>query len=148
MNGTTTASPEVAELAAVLERAASWLRRAQPTSAWNTVALMVLDELARNRPRRVTELSTRENVSQPGMTGIVGRLEAAGYVARRPDPADGRAALVSVTPEGRALLAERHATRARFVADRITTLSDDDRRALLGATRALAALIESEGTAK
>ncbi|GAA4553440.1 MarR family winged helix-turn-helix transcriptional regulator [Pseudonocardia xishanensis] len=143
MNGTITA--DVAELAEVLERTTSWLRRSVRTAEWNTVALSVLDELDRNGPRRVTELAALERTSQPGMTGIVGRLEAAGLVGRAPDPADGRATLVSATPEGRAYITERHARRAALVADRITTLSDDDRRALLAATRALAALTTSEG---
>jgi len=143
VNGTITS--DVAELAEALERATSWLRRSARTSEWNTVALSVLDELDRHGPRRVTELSALERSSQPGMTGIVGRLEAAGLVVRRPDPADGRAVLVSATRAGRDYIGDRHAARAAFVADRITTLSDDDRRALLAATRALAALTTTEG---
>ncbi|MCF7549750.1 MarR family winged helix-turn-helix transcriptional regulator [Pseudonocardia sp. WMMC193] len=140
-----TATNDVAELAHVLERTVSWLRRSAREAEWNTVALSVLDELDRGGPRRITVLTALERTSQPGMTGIVGRLEAAGLVTRSPDPTDGRAVLVSATRAGRAYIAERHAARATFVADRITTLSDDDRRALLAATRALAALIESEG---
>lgn len=139
------ATTDVAELAHVLERTVSWLRRSAREAEWNTVALSVLDELDRGGPRRITVLTALERTSQPGMTGIVGRLEAAGLVTRSPDPTDGRAVLVSATRAGRAYIAERHAARATFVADRITTLSDDDRRALLAATRALAALIESEG---
>jgi DNA-binding MarR family transcriptional regulator len=146
VNGTITA--DVAELAEVLERTTSWLRRSVRTAEWNTVALSVLDELDRNGPRRVTELTALERTSQPGMTGIVGRLEAAGLVARAPDPADGRATLVSATREGRDYIAARHAQRAALVADRITTLSDDDRRTLLSATRALAALTVSEGNSR
>jgi DNA-binding MarR family transcriptional regulator len=133
----------VAELAQVLERTASWLRRSLRAEEWNTVALAVLDDLDRHGPRRVTELAAQERTSQPGMTGIVGRLEAAGMVERAPDPSDGRATLVSATAAGRAYIAGRHARRTEFLADRITTLSDDDRRALLGATHALAALTDT-----
>jgi DNA-binding MarR family transcriptional regulator len=140
----TIAPPEVQELAEVLERTVSWLRRTQRPAEWNTVALSVLDELDRNGPRRVTELTALERTSQPGMTGIVGRLEAAGLVERRPDPSDGRASLVTATPRGRSYIGERHRDRAAFVADRITTLSDDDRRALLAAARALAALTSTD----
>lgn len=140
-----TAVNDVAELAQVLERTVSWLRRSAREAEWNTVALSVLDELDRGGPRRISVLTALERTSQPGMTGIVGRLESAGLVSRSPDPTDGRAVLVSATRAGRAYVAERHAARAAFVADRITTLSDDDRRALLAATRALAALVESEG---
>lgn len=145
MVGVDSTTPDVADLARVLERTVSWLRRSARGEVWNTVALSVLDELDRRGPRRVTELSLLERSSQPGMTGIVGRLAAAGLVTRAPDPADGRAVLVSATRAGRSYIAERHAARAAFVADRITTLSDDDRRTLLAATGALAALVGSEG---
>lgn len=132
--------PEVAELARVLERVAGWLRRSLRNEEWNTVALSALDELVGDGPRRVTELAALERTSQPGMTGIVGRLASAGLVERTPDPSDGRATLVAATPGGRAYVADRHARRAEMVAARITTLPADERRALLAATRALAAL--------
>jgi DNA-binding MarR family transcriptional regulator len=137
-------APDVAELSVALERTASWLRRALRNPEWNAVALSTLDELARGAPRRVTELAALERTSQPGMTGILARLEAAGLVRRDPDPTDGRATLITVTEAGREHLAVRHDERARFLSDRIQTLSDDDRRALLGATRALAALADPE----
>ncbi|WP_346179630.1 MarR family winged helix-turn-helix transcriptional regulator, partial [Streptomyces cuspidosporus] len=92
-----TDAPDVAELAGVLEQVASWLRRTLRNEEWNTVALSVLDELVREGPRRVTELAALERASQPGMTGIVGRLQAAGLVGRAPDPTDGRATLVAPT---------------------------------------------------
>ncbi|MFR9804516.1 MarR family winged helix-turn-helix transcriptional regulator [Pseudonocardia sp. RS010] len=133
---------QVAELAQVLERTASWLRRTLRAEEWNAVALAVLDELDRNGPRRVTELAAQERASQPGMTGIVSRLEAAGLVERAPDPSDGRATLVSATGAGHAYIAGRHVRRTEFLAERITTLSAHDRRALLDATRALAALVD------
>lgn len=45
-------------------------------------------------------------VTKQTMTSTLGRLEAAGFVAIRPDPADGRGKLVSLTPAGRAAHAE------------------------------------------
>jgi DNA-binding MarR family transcriptional regulator len=137
------ADAQVAELAHVLERTASWLRRTLRAEEWNAVALAVLDELDRNGPRRVTELAAQERASQPGMTGIVSRLEAAGLVERAPDPSDGRASLVSATGAGHAYIAGRHARRTEFLAERITTLSAHDQRALLDATHALATLIDT-----
>jgi DNA-binding MarR family transcriptional regulator len=41
-------------------------------------------------------------LSSGGIANLVRRLEAAGLVTRRPDPADGRGVLVAITPEGRA----------------------------------------------
>jgi DNA-binding MarR family transcriptional regulator len=96
----TSGVPDVAELSVALERTASWLRRALRNSEWNAVALSTLDELARGGPRRVTELAALERTSQPGMTGILARLAAAGLVRRDPDPTDGRATLITVTEAG------------------------------------------------
>jgi DNA-binding MarR family transcriptional regulator len=43
-------------------------------------------------------------VTQSAMTQIVTRLERDGLVERRPDPTDGRAVLVSVTPAGTSVI--------------------------------------------
>src|SRR5580698_2799612 len=50
--------------------------------------------------RRITELATEERVTQPAITLLVNRLEERGWVKRIPDPSDGRAVLVSLTPVG------------------------------------------------
>jgi DNA-binding MarR family transcriptional regulator len=44
------------------------------------------------------------------LTGILKRLEKAGLVARRPDPADGRRALLVLSPRGRGIDAVRGGT--------------------------------------
>lgn len=43
-------------------------------------------------------LAERAAVEQPTMAATLKRMERDGLIARRPDPADGRAALVSLTP--------------------------------------------------
>jgi DNA-binding MarR family transcriptional regulator len=40
-------------------------------------------------------------ISRPTATGVLRTLDARGWIARRPDPADGRGVLVSLTPAGR-----------------------------------------------
>ena len=54
---------------------------------------------------RLTELAARSNMTLPAMAELVDELEQAGYVARRPDPSDGRAKLIRPTHEGRRALA-------------------------------------------
>jgi DNA-binding MarR family transcriptional regulator len=74
---------------------------------------------------RLGELARRSRLSKQTMTELVRRLERDGLVDRRPDPADGRAALVFLTARARelepvaaAVLAEiDHALRAQ-VGDR------------------------------
>jgi DNA-binding MarR family transcriptional regulator len=52
---------------------------------------------------RLTELATRAEMTHQSMSELVATLERRGWVARRPDPSDGRARLVCLTPEGREL---------------------------------------------
>jgi DNA-binding MarR family transcriptional regulator len=52
---------------------------------------------------RLTELAARADMTHQSMSEVVASLEQRGYVERRPDPADGRARLVCLTPAGRKL---------------------------------------------
>jgi DNA-binding MarR family transcriptional regulator len=138
-----TAVPEeVDDVAWALDRLGTWIRRTTDPVEWNSVALSRLDRLVRQGPHRVTDLVAAERISQPGMTGLIGRMEAAGLVTRRPDPSDGRATLVSATDAGAAYLEELHRSRARTIAARLDQLSPAYRRALGRAVDALAALAE------
>jgi DNA-binding MarR family transcriptional regulator len=49
---------------------------------------------------RLTDLAASSNMSLSSMAELVDDLEQLGYVERRPDPADGRAKLVSLTDTG------------------------------------------------
>ena len=51
---------------------------------------------------RITDLARRARITKQGMGQLVAELEAMGYVARRPDPTDGRAKLVVLTAKGHA----------------------------------------------
>jgi len=54
-------------------------------------------------PQRQTDLGAELGTDSAGTTRIVHRLEEAGYVRRRSDPADRRATLVEATERGHAL---------------------------------------------
>jgi DNA-binding MarR family transcriptional regulator len=49
------------------------------------------------------DLANAFQLTRPTMTSTLSRMERAGLVRIRPDPADGRAKLVSITTEGRAM---------------------------------------------
>ena len=83
------------------------LVRDAPQDSLSRTAAATLSVLERGGPQRVTALAAHESVSQPAMTGLVQRLEAAGLVSRESDPGDGRAALIAVTPAGSAALSSR-----------------------------------------
>jgi DNA-binding MarR family transcriptional regulator len=52
------------------------------------------------------DLASAFQVTRPTMTSTLKRLARAGLVTIRPDPGDGRAKLVGITPQGRALRAD------------------------------------------
>jgi DNA-binding MarR family transcriptional regulator len=76
------------------------------------------------------ELAAAEKVQPPSMTRIVNGLEALGYVARRPDPADRRQCLVTLTPAGREVLLANRRRRDAWLAVRIAELSPAERHVL------------------
>ena len=64
------------------------------------------------------------------MTGVVARMEAAGWVHRSPDPRDRRNALLAPTEAGAELATQvEHELRDR-VLELLATLADDDRDTL------------------
>lgn len=60
----------------------------------------VLVPLFRAGDLRLGELAERGGLSKQTVTGLVQRMEALGYLERRPDPEDGRATRVSLTEKG------------------------------------------------
>lgn len=144
----TSVDTEVADLATSLERLLVWMRRAVPYGDWNVVAVSTLDVLDRLGPHRITDLTARERITQPGMTGLVARLEGAGLVVRQPDPTDGRATLVSVTAAGRDFMRDLHRRRAEVLAAQVDSLPEAERRALLRAAPALARLADRPATSE
>ncbi|MGX1367477.1 DNA-binding MarR family transcriptional regulator [Streptomyces canus] len=74
--------------------------------------LVRLDECGR---QRATELAGYIGVGKATMSRQLRALEDLGLVTREPDPADGRAWLVDLTPEGRSRVHRvRDARRARY----------------------------------
>ena len=91
---------------------------------------------------RISDLADIDHCSQPTMTTQVRRLEAAGLVARTPDPQDARAVRIAITAQGRTVLARVRADRAAVIDPYIATLPAEDRRVLNAAVGALTHLVE------
>ncbi len=108
----------------------------------NFSALSVLHTLARNGPMRLTALTATEQLKQPALTSLAAKLERDGLVARRPDPRDGRAVLLSLTQEGRDIVESRHADRMAKLGRLVARLGDQERETLTDATRVLVRLTE------
>ena len=140
MNVATATLPEQLELS-VTRLAHVLLRGGGP--GLSRSAASVLHRIATAGPQRITELAAFESIAQPSATTLVGRLEGQGLLARAPDPGDGRAVLVSITPAGEALLDERRRARAATLGARLDALDPAERDALADAVPILERLAEA-----
>jgi DNA-binding MarR family transcriptional regulator len=95
----------------------------------------------RSGPRRITDLASEERVTQPAITLLVNRLAERGWLRRTPDPQDGRAVLVELTPAGRTLLDQIRAEFRALVHEDMAVLQDDDLAALARAVEILDGMI-------
>lgn len=66
---------------------------------------------------RVSVLADRAQVAKQTATALVDKLERAGYVERVPDPSDGRARLVRMTPRAEAAIPIARSEEARIEAE-------------------------------
>lgn len=114
---------------------------AQPRQL-SLTAVSTLSALDRRGPQRISELAGMQGVAQPSMTVLIGSLEQAGLVARRPDPSDGRAVLVSLTAHGEQFLDGRRRAGAERMSEIVGRLSAAEAEALAAAVPALLRLRE------
>jgi DNA-binding MarR family transcriptional regulator len=90
---------------------------------------------------RISDLAALDHCSQPTMTAQVRRLEVAGLVSRTTDPTDARAVLISITPEGVAVLANVRADRGAVIDPYLERLPEADRQTLADAVRVMRTLL-------
>ena len=95
-------------------------------------------------PLTPSELAERERVKRPTATRTVAKLDAAGLIGRTPDPADGRACLVSTTPAGRALLKRIRGRKNAYIARRLRHLDRDEVETLERAADILERMLDEE----
>lgn len=118
-------------------------RRITPDATLSRTAAGTLGALRRFGPMRLTALASHESVTQPAMTGLIGRLAAQGLVNRTPDPSDGRAVLIGITPRGEAVVQRRRQQYAETISEALRTLPDPDLDRLVGALPALRRLADA-----
>ncbi len=81
-------------------------------------------------PLRPSDLAGELGIAARSATDAVGGLVAAGFVERRPDPEDGRAWLLALSPSGAAALAEVTAARTQVGAEFFGRLNPAERASL------------------
>jgi DNA-binding MarR family transcriptional regulator len=96
---------EVAELASRLRSVVGQLvRRYRQDRTLPTPQVTAMSWIERQGPLTTSRLAALERVRPQSMAHTVGRLQEAGLVERRPDPVDGRQALIELTRAGAAAM--------------------------------------------
>ncbi len=139
---TGTADPAI-DIQRAVARIYRRVRSEQPGHQLGDTQLSVLTHLVKQGPRTLRELSDRERIRPPSMNQAVNVLQAAGLVAREPDPSDGRKVLVTATARGAELVSEGRRVKRAWLATRLAGLSDTDRRTLVEAARIFEELARS-----
>src|ERR1700760_1322225 len=126
--------PQASLLTRLVARQAHWTVTRSEGSVLSTLS---------QAPQRITALAELENLAQPTVTILVKRLEERGWVERSKDPDDGRVVLVSLTESGREALESFREQYRALLRDYMAGLSDEQVAELVGATSALARLVEA-----
>jgi DNA-binding MarR family transcriptional regulator len=104
-----------------------------------TAALATIE---RHGPLTPSELAEAERVQRPTATRIATGLEADGLIVRAPDPNDGRASLLSISPRGRDLLRRLRKRKNAYLSRRLRELDSDDVETLERAAEVLERMLE------
>ena len=129
-------------LAAQLGRIVRMLRQEGDGVPFGPGSTSALVTLARHDGgMRLGELAEAEGIAPPTLTRIVKTLERDGYVVRTPDPDDGRAHRIALTPAGRTVITGGTESRIAVLRRRLAALPADDRRRIEEALPALEALL-------
>jgi DNA-binding MarR family transcriptional regulator len=83
-----------------------------------------------DEPLRLSELAARLGIVPRSATSVVDDLEAAGLVARQPDPNDRRATLVDLTSDGQQILTTLREKRRDVMATQLSRLTPDEQQTL------------------
>lgn len=136
---------EAARLRAALLRLGRLLRNIDAGSGLTPAEISVLAAVDRCGPVRPSDLARHQALNPTMLSRLLGRLVAAGTLARHDDPGDGRGALVSVTVRGRRLHQRLQAARAAELRRHLDRLPASQQQAVRAALPALEALAELVG---
>src|SRR3954470_17462078 len=139
---TTSHAPQLASrLRLAVARTARRLRQ-EAGGGLSPTLTSALASIERHGPLSPSELADRERIKRPTATRIVRHLEVAGLVERVRDPEDGRASILSATPEARELLKRLRARKTAYLARRLAAMDAEDRKTLERAAELLEGMLE------
>jgi DNA-binding MarR family transcriptional regulator len=140
--------PSAGDVAAALQMSIGLflrrLRHVQPDGGLTLPEALVLKRLAQGGPATVTALARAEQISVQSVGATLGALETRGLLERRPDPGDGRRAILSATEAGRKALGDKHDARTELLARALSTgFSTAELRRLMAAAPLIERLAQS-----
>ena len=107
------------------------------------IQLAALAALDRHEAMSPGELADHEKVQPPSMTRVIAVLEERNLVRRAPHPTDRRQVILTVTPDGRALVNRVRRRREAWLAQRLQELTPEERAILQSAAPILEKLSQS-----
>jgi DNA-binding MarR family transcriptional regulator len=131
------------ELVVSLHRLLRSLSKERPDRTLQPTQLIVLALLTEYGPSRIGVLAEWVPCSQPTATSVVVGLETAGLVCREPDPTDGRATRVAITPEGSTALGIHAHSESEALAERLGALPPGEAEKVLAVGRILRHLADT-----
>jgi DNA-binding MarR family transcriptional regulator len=140
--------PDVTEVAAALRVSIGLLlrrlRQARPDGELSLPETSALTRLDRSGPATSSALAKLEQISPQSMGATLAALEARRLVARRPDPEDGRRAVLSLTEAGQQVLRDKRSARVAQLAQALSSaFTPDELRQLMEASPLLERLAQS-----
>ncbi len=103
----------------------------------------LLSQIAASPDITASELAERERISAPGMSGHLGRLEAANLIERA-RASDRRRIGLRITDEGERVLRSVRKRRTAWLVEHLNGLTDDERDRIEAAIEPLERLLESQ----
>jgi DNA-binding MarR family transcriptional regulator len=97
-------------------------------AAFNVLAILE----GAGEPLPPSIIAERMIVSRPTLTGVLRTLERRGMIRRLPHPTDGRMALISIAPHGRAAVAGLRPALHQAEKRWLDCLTEEEQRELLG----------------
>jgi DNA-binding MarR family transcriptional regulator len=139
---------DIDAVAAVLQVSLGLLRRrlhqTQVKGELTLPETSALPRLDRGGSTTVTALAKLEQISPQSMGATIGALEARGLIERRPDPNDGRRAVISATESGLQVMRNLRNARAEQLSLALSTqFTSSELRRLMAAAPLIERLAQS-----
>ena len=118
------------------------LLRQQDHSGYGPTLIAALATISKQGPITLGDLAAQEQVAPPTITKVVEKLMTSGLVARTTDASDRRVSRVAVTRKGTKQLDVYRTRRTEWLAERLNSLTDEERQRLDAALGVLETIVE------